>query len=499
MPSDKRFLDAICRRDLPAFVRLAFEIIWPGREFHDAAYIGLICDRLIQVKEGNIRNLIINIPPRHLKSFIASVCYPAWLLGRDPSMKIMAVSHNERLAEQLHADFRKLVDSPRFRDIFPGFRVSASANTKDNLETVEGGGRRAISVDSSPTGLGADLILLDDPLNPSDASSPEMCEYNADQLTRSIFSRKNSPSVPVILVQQRLSPNDSTSVFQNRQDWHQLSLPLVAVEDECYPLSNGLTYRRSAGEILSPDHMSAEGVESLRLDMAGHFEAQYQQNPAAARGTIISEADLSLVGWLPHGLDYAISMDTAPNGAAGASRTAILVIGRADHLNYVAAAIARKLEFSEILDLTERLAETYGARRILVESTGIGPSVIAELQKRKLLAMPCKTGNRDKRQRLEAVIGRFKSGDVAVLGGQPWTREFCEELLGFPYAPFDDQVDALTQYLAWVQNTLASGHPPVVVGVSSGLTAHVHRMNPYTREAGLERQVPRGFRGWRGR
>ncbi len=470
-----------------------------GGELVDATYIGLICDYFVRVAKGEIDDLIVNVPPLHLKSLIFSVCGPARLLGLNPSLKIMVVSHDQRLAEDLHAKFRKLVESDRYRAIFPGFRASPVANTKDNLETIEGGGRRAISVESSPTGLGADMILLDDPLNPEDASNPDACKRSMEHLTRSIFTRKNRPGAPVALVQQRLSSSDTTALFENGPGVIKVALPLVATEDEEYVLSSGLVYRRLKGEILSPKRVRPEDVERFRYELGPDFEAQHQQNPVAARGTIISDADLPVINSHPGGLDFTISIDTAPNGADGKSRTATLVIGRNGRNNYVVHATAKKLEFPEILAMAGRLSEQYGARRILVEDEGIGHSVIEGLRSRGLSVFPCKPRGQSKIQRLQAVIGKFKASEVIVLDHQPWTADFRDELMQFPYGGAHDQVDALTQYLRWAEDTTPSGHAPVVVGVSSSATAHARRIDPFTREAGLARQVPRGFPGCRGR
>ncbi|ODT16943.1 MAG: hypothetical protein ABS35_27005 [Kaistia sp. SCN 65-12] len=499
MSNEQQAFYAACRGDFETFFRAMYSVASSGGELVDAPYISLLCDCFMRVVRGEIENLIINVPPRHLKSFIFSVCGPAWLLGISPSTKIMAVSHDQRLAEDLHAKFRKLVESDRYRAIFPGFGISAAANTKDNLETLEGGGRRAVSVESSPTGLGADMILLDDPLNPEDACNPDMCRRHMEQLTRSILSRKNRPGAPVILIQQRLSLSDTTKAFEGVQGWTKIALPLVATEDEEFALTTGQVFRRFQGELLSPNRVRPQDVERLRQELGPNFEAQHQQNPVAARGTLISDGDLPVINSHPGGLDYTVSIDTAPNGVAGTSRTAMLVIGRDRRNNYVVHATAKKLEFPEILELAKRLSEHYGAHRVLVEDEGLGHSVIELLRSQGLAVLPCKPRGQSKVQRLQAVIGRFKASEVIVLDRQPWTADFREELLQFPYGGADDQVDALTQYLSWVEQTTPSGHPPVVVGVSSGLTAHVRRMSPFTREAGLERQVPRGFRGGRGR
>lgn len=500
MLNEERILHAACREDFETFFRAVYGAASSGGELTDAAYIALLCDYFMRVAEGGeIENLIVNVPPRHLKSLIFSVCGPAWLLGRNPSVKIMVASHDQRLAEDLHAKFRKLVESERYRAIFPGFRASPVANTKDNLETLEGGGRRAISVESSPTGLGADMILLDDPLNPEDASNPDACQRSMEHLTRSIFTRKNWLGAPVILVQQRLSLSDTTALFEKWPGVIKVALPLVATEDEEFVLSSGQVYHRLKGEILSPRRVRPEDVETLRHALGPDFEAQHQQNPVAARGTIISDADLPVINSHPDALDFTISIDTAPNGADGKSRTAILVIGRNGRNNYVVHATAKKLEYLEILALAVRLSEQYGARRVLVEDEGLGHSVIERLRSRALTVFPCKPRGQSKVQRLQAVIGRFKASEVIVLDRQPWTAEFRDELLQFPYGGADDQVDALTQYLSWVEGVTSRGHAPVVVGVSPNAIAHVRRMDPFTREAGQARQVPRGFPGYRGR
>ena len=159
----------VCRSDFRAFAQKAFEIINPGEQFLDNWHIGAIAHALEELRLGSYRRQIINLPPRLLKSTLVSVCWPAFLLGRDPTAKILVVSYAEPLAEKLSNDTRRLMTSEFYRNVFASTRLERLSNL--NLTTDQNGFRIGATVGGSITGFGADWIFVDDPHNASEAYS----------------------------------------------------------------------------------------------------------------------------------------------------------------------------------------------------------------------------------------------------------------------------------------------------------------------------------------
>ena len=169
---DLILLQSILRTDFLAFGRKVFNTLEPGRMFAPAPYQQLLVDSLTRAFEGKERRLNLNLPPRHLKSFFASVAFPAWVLGQDPARKFICLSHNEALARDLSLKCRRVIELSWYQEIFPKTRLCADANRIEDFQTTMGGGRFPGSFNASVTGRGADFIILDDAQTPADAMSP---------------------------------------------------------------------------------------------------------------------------------------------------------------------------------------------------------------------------------------------------------------------------------------------------------------------------------------
>jgi hypothetical protein len=168
MSSDARLLRALLRRNLNAFVEKAFTTLAPAQDFDPAWLLRAIGWQLERVRRGHIRRLIINMPPRSLKSITVSVAFPAFLLGHEPTQRIICVSYSADLAKKHSNDFRALMEASWYRDLFPGARVGRK-DSETEIELTARGFRLATSVGGTLTGRGAEITILDDPLKPNDA------------------------------------------------------------------------------------------------------------------------------------------------------------------------------------------------------------------------------------------------------------------------------------------------------------------------------------------
>lgn len=223
-------LVAFARADFWCFVELMFDVLYPGKKLVYAGYLELIATLLMRVGERRFRNVIINLPPRHMKSALASILYPAWRLGCDPTVKFICISYGDDLAHDLSAQTRKVMRSPLYKVIFPGTILDKSA--VDHIRTTMGGYRYATAVGSDITGFGADEIIIDDPVQPEDALSERVKQQLRDWVNSSVYTRFNDPSQgAMVLVMHRLAPDDLSGTMEPSADFV-LKLPLIAEEPD---------------------------------------------------------------------------------------------------------------------------------------------------------------------------------------------------------------------------------------------------------------------------
>ena len=275
---DPRLLQALLRHDFYRFVMKAFATVSPGEPFLPNWHLEAICHHLELVRQGRIRRLRIEVPPRSLKSVCASVAFPAFLLGHDPTTKIITASYSADLAAKHAGDCRAVMQAPWYRDLFPQTRISAAKNQEANYETTARGYRYATSVGGTLTGRGGNLIIIDDPLKPEDAMSQVKREAVNCWYSRTLMSRLNNKAKDaIILVQQRLHMDDLAGYVDALDDWVTLRLPAMAEENILIPIGQGRFHARSAGEILHPEREPLAVLESLKLALGSTtFSAQYQ-------------------------------------------------------------------------------------------------------------------------------------------------------------------------------------------------------------------------------
>ena len=201
--------DALTRVDLNVFVERVFVELNGSTPYLDNFHIGMICAELEAVRAGEQRRLAIALPPRSLKSLIVSVAFPAWLLGHDPEAKIICASYGQHLSEDLARDCRQVIRSDWYRRLFPATRLASDRQGISNFETSAGGLRHATSVGGALTGMGADIIIVDDPTKPEEVlSDVERARANA-WARHTLFTRLNDKARgSIILVMQRLHEND---------------------------------------------------------------------------------------------------------------------------------------------------------------------------------------------------------------------------------------------------------------------------------------------------
>ena len=206
----------------------------PGSRFQENWHLEALAYHLEQVRRGETRRLMINLPPRHLKSLTASVALPAFLLGHDPTLRAIVASYGSELAVKLANDFRTILNSLWYKAIFPGTRISRMKNTEYEVVTTRGGFRLATSVDGTLTGRGGDIIIIDDPLKPSDALSDSKRGHVNEWFRNTVLSRLDDKvNGAIIILMQRLHVDDLCGcLLKGSDEWTQLKIPAIAQVDE---------------------------------------------------------------------------------------------------------------------------------------------------------------------------------------------------------------------------------------------------------------------------
>jgi predicted phage terminase large subunit-like protein len=417
---DRKAADTLYRNHFGAFVYAAFGVVNPGLILRPNWHIDCVCHHLQMMVTGQTaKRLVLNQPPRSLKSFIVSVCLPAWLLGRNPSSRIICASYSEDLANKFSRDCRSLIDSPFYRRIFPR----------------------------------TDVLIIDDPIKGNDANSVVALEGAIDWFRNTALSRLDNPGESLIIVtMQRLHVNDLSGILIE-SGWPKLVLPAIATEPMDYVVADGEVYHRPVGQLLQPDRDSMEALEEIRREVGSRvFAAQYQQNPTPPDGNLIKAA------WLKR---YQVALDRTsyrhvvlscdPAGKAGVLNdyTAITIAGVINkelHLLHVARGHWSVLQMR---DQIAALAEQWTPDLILIEDTSSGMGLIQLLREQTSLSIVGRHPKDDKETRMCRHQGRFEAGRVLLPVEAPWLADFESELLSFPSGRYDDQVDAFMLFLDW--------------------------------------------------
>lgn len=447
---------AILATDLYSFVQSSFPIISGGAALSRNWHLEAISYQLSSVIAGTTKRLIITVPPRSLKSILASVCLPALVLGRDPSRRIICVSYSESLARKHANDCRALMRSNLYRSVFPGTRISPSKDTETEVMTSARGSRLATSVGGTLTGRGGDLLIIDDPLKPQDAHSESAREALKQWYSNTLLSRLDNKSEgSIIVVMQRLHPDDLVGHLLHQGGWTHLNLPAIAEEEMEVALSETRSHRRRIGELLHPSREPQAALEELKASMGSmEFSAQYQQAPIPLGGNLIKWSWFRFYDQppVPQQSDKMIvSWDTALSSNQLADYSACVVLLVRKETVYVLDVLRRRLEYPDlkrtIHDLHQRWRRAGCASyALLIEKKGSGLSIIQDL-KREYIHCIGVDPKGDKVLRMSAQTAPIEAGAVYLPAKATWLEEFKKEMLSFPASKHDDQIDALSQGL----------------------------------------------------
>ena len=452
---------AALAENLMAFTEFAFGVVRPGVCFKPNWHLEAITEKLSQVAAGEVRRLIITLPPRSLKSLCASVALPAWFLGRSPWERVVVISYSDFLARHHASDFRLLVNDPIYQATFPSMRLQR--DTDREITTTQRGQRIATSIEGTLTGLGGNLLIIDDPLKPGDAMSESVRGRVNDWYRSTLLSRGDDKAkTRIVVLMQRVHENDLVGYLQEQGGYEVLNFPAVAQRAESYYLGDGRIHERQKGELLHPEHESADVLMELKRSMGPiAFAAQYQQSPFRPGGTIVKRKWLTTYDniWHQPGDSIVMSWDIALAETETGDYSACVVLLTRNEVFYVLEVVRGRFLFDALKSKVMEVKERYGSATLLIEDSPISRGLIQSLRERSLNVTTFKP-NTDKRARLIAQTDLFAGGSVRFPRQASWLEDLTAELLAFP-GRHDDQVDALTQGLAWGRgawtNRISSG------------------------------------------
>jgi predicted phage terminase large subunit-like protein len=467
-----RALAAILRTDLIAFVQKCFETVSGGDEYRENWHHGAMAWNLECVARGELHRLIISVPPRHLKSIIASVAWVAFMLGRNPMLRFVCVSYSIELALKHARDCRTIMQSDWYRELFPGTILSRTKNSEHDFETTRSGGRFSTSVSGTLTGRGGDIIILDDAMKPDQAISLTERRNVIEWFGGTLVSRLNSKvDGAIIVVAQRLHEEDLTGHLLEAGGWQHLCLPAIAEDDEEIQIGVGRFHRRSAGIALHPAHEPLDHLLRMKAVMgSAAFSCQYLQAPIPTEGVLVKREWLR---WYDHPPERKIgdrivqSWDCASeDGPLNDWSVCITALLRRRQV-YLLDVYRARLIFPDLYKRAIGLARRHDITTLLIENAASGRQLIQNLRSLSPSQVPrpiaCKPDG-NKVTRMSGQTSRIEAGDLLLPREAPWLAEFERELLGFPSSRYDDQVDALVHLLAWAstpQRRLAIVGPEV--------------------------------------
>jgi hypothetical protein len=445
----KEYTDAAerekCHNSYMAFVKR----MWPG--FISGRHHQLMAKAFERVANGELKRLIINMPPRHTKSEFASYLLPAWFLGRSPGKKVIQTSHTAELAVGFGRKVRNLVDSDAYKSVFPGVGLQHDSKAAGRWATSGGGEYFAIGVGGAVTGKGADLLIIDDPHSEQEAklaaNDPGIFDSVYEWYTSGPRQRLQ-PGGAIVIVMTRWSLKDLTgrviqsSIEDDRvNEWEVIELPAIL----------------PSGKPLWPEFWSITELEALRQELPlSKWSAQYQQKPSGEEGAIIKREWWQI--WPddhPPPCDFVIqSWDTAFTKGERSDFSACTTWGvfykdedKRDANIILLDAYKERLEFPELKQRAHEMWQEWEPDAFIVEAKAAGAPLIYELRQ---MGIPVQEftpsrGN-DKNVRVNAVSDLFASGKVWC-PQKRWAQELIEEMAAFPYGEHDDLTDSTTQAL----------------------------------------------------
>jgi predicted phage terminase large subunit-like protein len=445
---------------LQAYVEQAWPILEPSTVFLPNWHIDLLVEYLEAVTAGELTRLVINVPPRYMKSLLVSTLWPTWEWIRAPETRWLCASYSESLSTKHSVDRRILLQSAWYQDRFGDrVRLTSDQNEKTEYRNSRGGVMVATSVGGSATGKGGNRIVVDDPHNPLQAESDAQRQHAVDFFLGTLTTRLDDKRRgAIVVVMQRLHQRDLTAVCQEHGH------TVVRLPAECetpttvvFPRS-GRTVTRAVGDLLWPAREGAPEIAAQKAALGAFgFAGQYQQSPVPRSGGFFPPEWWRWFDTPPPGMQITQSWDLSFKGGDGHDFVVGLVAGRIGANVYLLDRYKAKVSFVDTCHAIRRtVARWPETRTVLVEDAANGPAVIAMLQSvvHGLIGVTPEGGKMARAAAVQPLIEagqvwlpQYRLADGTVRHEHEWVNDFVVTCAAFPRGAHDDDVDALTQLL----------------------------------------------------
>lgn len=429
--------------------------VWP--EFIEGSHHKIINKKFNDLAQGKIKRLIINMPPRHTKSEFASYLLPAWMIGKNPKLKIIQATHTADLAIDFGRKTKNLVDEPSYRELF-ATRLQEDSQAAGKWKTEQGGEYFAAGVGGAITGRGADLLIIDDPHKEQDIRADGKAFEKAMNWYTAGPRQRLQPGGSIVIVMTRWSTKDVTGQLLKAQSeegsdqWEVVELPALLPD----------------GKPVWPEFWTAQELLKTKASIpVSNWNAQYMQSPTGEEGALIKRDWWR--NWekkYPPKLDYIIqSYDTAFTKGTKSDYSAITTWGvfetEEDGQNIILLdAFKDRYEFPELRRVAYQQYLDWNPDMVIVEAKASGLPLTHELRQMDIpvINFTPSRGN-DKHVRVNSVAPLFESGKIWAPMHEHFAQEVVEECAAFPYGEHDDYVDSMTQAIMRIRQGGMVRHP----------------------------------------
>lgn len=442
-----------CKNSLKYFIKTFWHIVEPGVKFVDNWHIDAICLHLEACVRGEIRNLIINMPPRCMKSMIVSVFFPVWVWTFRPESRWIFASYAQSLSMRDGIKCRRIIESPLYQSLFSDvFELTADQNTKTRFDNDMTGCRISTSVNGALTGEGGDFLVIDDGQNAVEATSEAIVASTMDWVDNAWSTRGNDPKTVVkIVVMQRLTEDDITGHLLEQGGYVHLVLPMEYDPDRKTTTEIGWSDPRTEeGELLWPERFDQASLEELKRRLGSYaYAGQMNQTPSPKGGGMFQRAWFEIVNAAPiqgRRVRYWDRAGTVKKDGNKPDWTVGVKMSKAQNgIHYIEDVIRFQQSSLKVQETIKNTAtqDSYATTIWLEEEPGASGKAEVESLIRFLsgfAAYPDKV-QKDKITRASPLAAQVEAGNVKLVKGD-WNEEFLKELEKFPFGKHDDQVDS---------------------------------------------------------
>lgn len=463
---------------------LTFIRRWAPRivsDFKMGRHIEVLAENLQDVAEGRCRRLMVFLPPRSSKSVICSKLFPAWYIGRNPRHEIMSISHSDQLASEFGRSVRDIVSDEDYQQVFPNVSLRQDVRAAGKWKTNKNGSYYAAGVRSQIAGRGAHIAILDDAMSEEDAISSAGRKYIKEWWPSGLRTRL-MPNGSIIIINTRyhyddlcgwLLKQESKMDLKEDQKWRVVSIPAWLDEQasELLGLPEGTSYfpEWKPDEVLRLDEQEIRATEGSK-----YWESLYMQNPSPDEGGIIKKhwikwweySDPPTCDFIIQTYDTAFSTKTTADfsviqtwGVFGMQEDNPLTGTEIYASNLILlGSVKKRYEYPELRKEAQDQYKKFNPDICIVEKKASGQSLIQDMRRAGLPVLEYEP-DKDKTSRVYASTPLMEAGRVWLPKDRDWAQELFDEAVSFPYAPHDDQVDAMTMAILYVKESWRMTHP----------------------------------------